>query len=181
MSGHSKWSKIKRQKGKEDKKRGAEFSRLSRAVRVAVVKGGSGDYKKNATLRMAVDKARASNMPKANIDRAIKNATGNGDNRELKQVTFEGYGPAGVGLMVDVETDNKNRTTAEIKNIFEKNGGSLSGPGSVAFLFEKSEGKLVAKSKISVSENEMGRVKNLLELLKSHADVVRVVHVGDLV
>src|SRR5439155_14172212 len=113
MSGHSKWSQIKRQKGVTDVRRSALFTKLSREVTVAAKQGGA-DPEMNFRLRLAVQKARDNNMPADNIERAIKRATGGGDNAELLEITYEGYGPGGVAILVDALTDNRNRTVAEI-------------------------------------------------------------------
>lgn len=134
MSGHSKWSTIKRQKGVNDAKRGQLFSKLTRAITLAAKQGGpSSDA--NLRLKLAIDQARSSNMPKENIERAVANATTSAGS--LQEVLYEGYGPYGVAILVETATDNKNRTAQEMKNAFEKSGGSLGSPGSVAFQFEQ--------------------------------------------
>lgn len=143
MSGHSKWSTIKRQKGLNDARRGQIFSKLARAVTLAARQGG-GDPGANLKLRLLIEKARESNMPKENIERALRQAQGKLEG-ELQEVIYEGYGVGGVALLVEAATDNKNRTTQEIKNIFDKGGGSLSTPGSVAFQFEQKGLILVGK------------------------------------
>ncbi len=135
MSGHSKWSQIKRQKGVTDVRRGALFTKLSREIIVAAKQGG-GDPDANFRLRLAVQKAREANMPADNIERAIKKATGGADGAELQEVTYEGYGPGGVAIMVDGLTDNRNRTVAEIRSAFSRGGGNLGESGSVAWQFE---------------------------------------------
>jgi YebC/PmpR family DNA-binding regulatory protein len=138
MSGHSKWSTIKRKKGAEDAKRGKIFTRLARDITMAARAGG-GDESTNSSLRLAVDKARAANMPKDNIKRAIQRGTGEGNEGgdALEAVTYEGYGPGGVAFLVDVLTDNKNRTLAEVKHAFTRSGGNLASAGSVAWQFEQ--------------------------------------------
>lgn len=137
MSGHSKWSTIKRKKGAEDAKRGAIFTRLAREIAMAARQGG-GDPNSNATLRLAIDKARGSNMPKDNIQRAIARGTGEGDDASaIEEITYEGYAPSGVAVLVDCVTDNKNRTLAEVKHTFNKYGGSLASAGSVTWQFEQ--------------------------------------------
>lgn len=135
MSGHSKWSTIKRQKGVNDAKKGKLFSKLARAITLAAKQGGV-DPAGNIRLRLAIEQARASNMPKENVERAIKSAQDKLSGG-LEEVVYEGYGPSGVAVIVEVATDNRNRTAQEIKNIFERNGGSLAGPGSVSFQFEQ--------------------------------------------
>ncbi len=136
MSGHSKWSTIKRQKGAADAKRGALFTKLGKEITIAARQGG-GDPDTNYRLRLAVDKARAANMPADNIKRAIERATGGKEAVEYEEITYEGYGPGGVALLVETATDNKNRTAAEVRSIFSKAGGQLAGQGSVAWQFEQ--------------------------------------------
>ncbi len=137
MSGHSKWATIKRQKGLNDKKRGATFTKLSNAITIAVKQGGGiGDPDQNFRLRLAVDAARASNMPKENIERAIKRAQGK-DMGEITEVIYEGFAPGGVSVMIEAATDNSARTTSEVKNIFSKHAGSFGQPGSVAYQFKQ--------------------------------------------
>lgn len=135
MSGHSKWSTIKRQKGAADQKRGAVFTKISREITLAAKIGG-GDPAANFRLRLAVQKARESNMPADNIQRAIAKATGGGDGAELQEITYEGYGPAGVAVMVEAMSDNRNRTVGEIRSVFTRAGGNLGESGSVAWQFE---------------------------------------------
>lgn len=136
MSGHSKWSTIKRKKGAEDAKRGKIFTRLAREITMAARQGGDPDS--NPTLRLAVDKARTANMPKDNIQRAINRGTGEGDDvAALEEITYEGYAPSGVAVLVDCVTDNKNRTLAEVKHTFSKFGGSLASAGSVTWQFDQ--------------------------------------------
>ena len=136
MSGHSKWSTIKRKKGAADAQRGKIFTRLARDIMMAAREGG-GDENGNAKLKIAIAKAKAGNMPKDNIERAILRGTGGGDGEMLEEITYEGYGPEGVAFLVDVLTDNKNRTLAEVKRVFNRAGGSLASAGSVGWQFEK--------------------------------------------
>jgi YebC/PmpR family DNA-binding regulatory protein len=135
MSGHSKWSTIKRQKGANDAKRGAIFTKVAREIMVAARSGG-GDPDANFRLRLAMDKARSVNMPMDNIKRAIEKATGAGDAEQFEEIVYEGYGPGGVAVLVETATDNKNRTAADVRSIFTKAGGSLAGAGAVAWQFE---------------------------------------------
>lgn len=137
MSGHSKWATIKRRKGAEDAKRGKVFTRLGRDIMVAAREGG-GDINSNPKLGLAVQKARAANMPKDNVDRAIKKGTGEleGGNA-MEELTYEGYGVSGIAFIVECLTDNKNRTLAEIKNVFNKSGGSLATNGAVTWQFDQ--------------------------------------------
>ena len=136
MSGHSKWSTIKRKKGAADAKRGAIFTRLSKDITLASKEGG-GDIEMNPALRLAVKKAKSSNMPSANIDKAIKKGTGDLPGVKYENYVYEGYGPSGVAIMMEVMTDNKNRTVPEIRHIMSKNGGNLGESGCVNWMFEK--------------------------------------------
>ena len=136
MSGHSKWATIKHKKGKTDAKRGKLFSKLSRAITVAAREGG-GDPNMNISLANAVEKAKAESMPKDNIERAIQRGAGGADGEAYERIMYEGYGPAGVAIIVDVLTDNKNRSAADVRNIFSKHGGQLAQPGAVAWVFER--------------------------------------------
>lgn len=136
MSGHSKWSTIKRKKGAEDAKRGKIFTRLARDIAMAAREGG-GDESANAKLKLAVAKAKENNMPKDNIERAIQRGLGTLGGEELEEITYEGYGVEGVAYLIDVLTDNKNRTLADIKRVFNRAGGSLASAGSVAWQFDQ--------------------------------------------
>ncbi len=137
MSGHSKWSTIKRKKGAADAKRGALFGKLSRAITVAAREGG-GDPDMNPNLGLAIQKAKDGNMPNDNIDRAIAKGTGAGADAEtFERITYEGYAPGGVAVLVDVLTDNRNRAASDVRYIFSKNGGNLGTSGSVSYLFDR--------------------------------------------
>jgi YebC/PmpR family DNA-binding regulatory protein len=136
MSGHSKWSTIKRKKGAADAKRGKVFTKLIREIATAARIGG-GDLEANPRLRLAIDKARAANMPKDNIERGIQKGTGGGDGEAYEEVTYEGYGPGGTAVLVSALTDNRNRTVSEVRHVFTKAGGNLGENGCVAYLFEK--------------------------------------------
>jgi YebC/PmpR family DNA-binding regulatory protein len=135
MSGHSKWSQIKRQKGSNDAKRGQLFTQLGREIQVAAREGGS-DPDANFRLRLAVQRARESNMPLENVERAIKRGTGGGEAGNLDEITYEGYGPGGAAVLVQVMTDNRNRTVGEVRNVLSKCGGTLGESGSVAWQFQ---------------------------------------------
>jgi len=135
MSGHSKWSTIKHKKALKDQKRGKVFSKLVRQIQVAAKKDP--DPESNANLRMMIDKAKAANMPAANIERAIKKASGAGEGESLEEITLEAYGPEGSAFLIEAITDNHNRTVAEIKHLIERNGGHMAEKGSVAWLFER--------------------------------------------
>ncbi|OGL07064.1 MAG: transcriptional regulator [Candidatus Rokubacteria bacterium RIFCSPHIGHO2_02_FULL_69_13] len=136
MSGHSRWSQIKRKKGKADQQRGKLFTKLIREITVAARTGG-GDLKINMRLKAALEAAKAASMPADNIKRAIQKGTGELPGETYEEVTYEGYGPGGVALMIRVLTDNKNRTAPEIRHVFEKNGGNLGQVGCVAWMFER--------------------------------------------
>src|SRR5918992_1653091 len=137
MAGHSKWASIKHKKKATDAKRGALFTKLTRAITVAAREGG-GDVEGNPSLALAVQKAKDASMPKDNIERAIAKGTGAGADAEaLEAVMYEGYGPGGVAIPVEATTDNRNRTGSEVRHIFGKHGGNLGEPGSVAYLFDK--------------------------------------------
>jgi len=136
MSGHSKWSTIKRKKGAADAKRGAAFTQVSKDITLAAREGG-GDYEMNPALRLAIKKAKAVNMPSANIERAINKGIGNLPGMKYENYVYEGYGPGGVAIMMEVMTDNKNRTVPDIRHIMSKNGGNLGESGCVNWMFEK--------------------------------------------
>lgn len=136
MAGHSKWSKVKRIKGPLDVKRGALFSKLVKEISVAARIGG-GDPEANPRLRSVIETARGQNMPKDNIERAIKKGTGELEGAHIEEATYEGYAPGGVAVIVEAATDNKNRTAADLRSIFSKNHGSIAAPGSVSYMFHK--------------------------------------------
>ena len=133
MSGHSKWHNIKLRKGKADAQRGALFTKLSKEI-ILAAKNGSSDPEANYRLKMAVEKARINNVPADNIKRAIARAKG-GDDKEIEEIRYEGYGPAGIAVIVDVATDNRNRTVADLRTLFSRNGGTLGESGSVGWMF----------------------------------------------
>ena len=141
MSGHNKWSKIKNKKGSEDAKRGKIFTKHARNITVAAREGGL-DPEYNASLKTAIEMAKADNMPNDNIDRAIKKASGEAGGENHERLVYEGYGPGGVAFIVDCLTDNKNRTAPDVRHIFDKFGGNLGTDGSVMFLFER-KGEIV--------------------------------------
>jgi YebC/PmpR family DNA-binding regulatory protein len=153
MSGHSKWHTIKHKKGALDAKRGKIFTKLIKEITVAARTGGSGDVDSNARLRKAVTDAKAQNMPNDTIDRAIKRGTGELEGAQYDEVLYEGYGPNGVAVMVEAMTDNRNRTVAEIRHIFSKNGGNMGESGSVGWMFDK-KGYIVV-DKAAKSEEEL--------------------------
>jgi YebC/PmpR family DNA-binding regulatory protein len=152
LSGHSKWSTIKRKKGAQDAKRGALFGKLSRAISVAAREGG-GDPEMNPALALAVHKAKDANMPNDNIQRAIDKGMGaHGEAETFERITYEGYAPGGVAVMVEVLTDNRNRAASDVRYIFSKNGGKLGTSGSVAYLFERKGVILVPKADVDEDE-----------------------------
>ena len=153
MSGHSKWHTIKHKKGALDAKRGKIFTKLIKEITVAARTGGSGDVDSNARLRKAVTDAKGQNMPNDTIDRAIKRGTGELEGAQYDEVLYEGYGPNGVAVMVEAMTDNRNRTVAEIRHIFSKNGGNMGESGSVGWMFDK-KGYIVV-DKAAKSEEEL--------------------------
>ena len=153
MSGHSKWHTIKHKKGALDAKRGKIFTKLIKEITVAARTGGSGDVDANARLRKAVSDAKAQNMPNDTIERAIKRGTGELEGVNYDEITYEGYGPNGVAIMVETMTDNRNRTVAELRHLFSKNGGNMGEAGSVAWMFDK-KGYIVV-DKAAKSEEEL--------------------------
>lgn len=145
MSGHSKWSQIKRQKGVADVKRGQTFTKLGNAITIVTREGG-GDPASNFKLRLAIDQARAANMPKENIERAIERGLGKGGaGSQLESVTYEAYGPGKVGLIIEATTDNKNRTISDIKKVIDLGGGTMVSPGTIAWMFSDNGLVTVAK------------------------------------
>ena len=162
MSGHSKWATIKRKKAALDSKRGKMFTRLIKEITIAARDGG-GDPDGNPRLRLAVDNAKSANMPADNIDRAIKKATGELEGAQYHEVIYEGYGPGGIAILIEAATDNKNRTIAEVRHIFGKNGGSLGESNSVAWMFER-KGNITLKRQ-GESEDDMMEI-----ILESGAD-----------
>ena len=136
MSGHSKWSTIKRKKGAADAKRGKIFTKLIRELATAARIGG-GDPDSNPRLRLVVDKAKSANMPKDNIQRAIQKGVGGGEGANYDEMVYEGYGPGGAAILIEALTDNKNRTVSDVRHVLTKNGGNLGATGCVSYLFEK--------------------------------------------
>ena len=179
MSGHNKWSKIHRQKGIADQKRGREFSRLAQMITLAVKTGKSGDANANPQLRMLMDKVREVNMPKDNVQRAIDKGLGKGEYGNLEEVTYEAYGPGGVAFMVKTTTSNRNRSLAEVKGVFERWGGSIGSPGSAAYAFSLNNGEYQPVMKILVAEAVGGQIEALVEALEFQEDVAQVAHNAD--
>ncbi len=158
MSGHSKWSTIKRQKGAADAKRGQLFTKLSNAITIAARQGAGPDPETNFKLRLAIDKARSANMPKDNIERAILKAKGTAG-VDVQELLYEGFGPGGAAIIVEAVTDNKQRTVSDIKNIFDKNGGTLGAQGSVAYLFNR-KGEITVKKNGTTSDELLEKAVN---------------------
>jgi YebC/PmpR family DNA-binding regulatory protein len=173
MAGHSKWAGIKHKKAIVDARRGKLFTKLARAITVAAKEGG-GDVEGNPALALAVQKARDASMPKDNIERAIAKGTGEGaDADALEAVMYEGYGPGGVAILVEALTDNRNRTGSEIRHLFNKHGGNLGEPGSVAYLFDK-KGVVVVDGERYGEDDLMPAVDAGAEDIQMDADVFEV-------
>lgn len=175
MSGHSKWHSIKHKKGALDAKRGKLFTKLIKEITVAARTGGGGDVAANARLRKAVSDAKGANMPNDTIDRAIKRGTGELEGVSYEEITYEGYGPGGVAVLVETMTDNRNRTVAEIRHLFSKNGGNLGESGSVGWLFDR-KGYIVV-DKESKGEDELFEIVSDAgaEDMKDEGDVFEVI------
>src|SRR6202035_5017139 len=174
MSGHSKWHSIKHKKAVVDQRRGQQFTKLARAVTVAAREGG-GDPEGNSALALAIQKARDASMPKDNIERAIAKGTGDGsDADQIETVIYEGYGPVGVALLIEALTDNRNRTSADVRHAFSKHGGSLGEPGSVAYLFDK-KGTIVIDANRYSEDELMVAVEAGAEDISTDDDVFEVI------
>ncbi|MGM0413562.1 MAG: YebC/PmpR family DNA-binding transcriptional regulator [Bacillota bacterium] len=167
MAGHSKWANIKHKKQKEDRRRAKLFSKLSKRIAVAAREGG-GDPEMNAELRMVIDKARENNMPNENIERAIKRGTGELEGVEYESFDYEGYGPEGVALYLEITTDNRNRAASEIRHILSDNGGNLGESGCVAWMFDRKGQLVLDNSGDSFDEDEV-----FLEALEAGAEDVK--------
>jgi YebC/PmpR family DNA-binding regulatory protein len=170
MSGHSKWSTIKRKKGAADAKRGKIFTKIIKEIIIAAKEGG-GDPEKNARLRLAVQNAKGANMPKDNIERAIKKAVGS-DAENYIETTFEGYAPHGIAVFAECLTDNNNRTVASVRSVFNKYGGSLGTNGSLSFLFERKGVFTVRNEGLSLEELELDMIDAGAENLEIDADTI---------
>jgi len=170
VSGHSKWSTIKRDKAVNDSKKSQMFTKLTRAITVAARDGANPET--NSSLRIAIEKAKQERMPKDNIERAVQKGSGGGEGSQYEEVVYEGYGPEGVAFYVRALTDNRNRTVAEIRNIFNKHGGSLSGAGSTSYIFGDLENP---SFEIEVLDAKKARsIFNLVDALEDHDDVTDV-------
>lgn len=153
MAGHSKWNNIKNRKGKEDAKRGKVFTKLARYIMVAAKEGG-GDPDYNPSLKAAIDKAKAENMPNENIERAVKKGTGESGADVFEEISYEGYGPSGIALIVHCLTDNRNRTASDVRHAFDKYGGNLGLSGSVSFMFDR-KGFLAIERTDEIDEDDL--------------------------
>ncbi len=155
MSGHNKWSTIKQKKGKNDAARAKVFTKIGRELAVAVREGGSADPSVNSKLRDVIAKAKAANVPNDNIDRIIKKAAGDNDSANYESVTYEGYGPNGVAVIVEALTDNRNRTAGEVRHYFDKFGGNMGTQGCVTFMFEKKGVLVIEREDLEASEDKV--------------------------
>lgn len=177
MAGHSKWNNIKNRKGAADEKRATVFAQLSKQIRIAVKEGKSDSPQFNPTLRLALDKARAANMPKDKIQRALDRGMGRGAaGATIQEVTYEAFGPGGVALLIQAVTDNLNRTGSEIRFSLSRNGGSLAGPGSAKYMFERTaDGQgYQTTMPMDVSDEDGEALLTLIEALEEHDDVEEV-------
>ena len=154
MSGHSKWANIKNKKEKTDAQKGKVFTKIGREIAIAVKEGGGGDPANNSKLRDVIAKAKAANMPNDNINRSIKKAMGDANASNYEEITYEGYGPGNIAVIVDVVTDNRNRIAAEMRHIFDKSGGNMGNSGSVAWMFDK-KGQIVIERTALMDEDEV--------------------------
>ena len=179
MSGHSKWATIKRAKGATDAARGKVFTKLGKEIFVAVKLGGP-NPDANSRLKLVMAKARAANMPNDNIQRSIKNAVNSADKANYESITYEGYGPNGVAVMVQCLTDNKNRTAGDVRHAFEKSGGSLGVSGSVAYIFdmltEDGETIIIPSFTVTITPEKEAAFERLLDMLDENEDVQEVFH-----
>lgn len=177
MAGHSKWAQIKRSKAITDAKRSAVFTKLAKNITVAVKAGGGGDPTHNFKLKTAIEKAKEALMPKANIERAIEKAIGSKDGNDIKEICYEGYLPGGVAVMIFCATDNTNRSYNDVRTIFNKANGSLSSPGSVAYLFNKDAcGEFIPLHTVLIDNQDSAKnILKAMEALDDHDDVIEVV------
>lgn len=174
MAGHSKWNNIKNKKGAADEKKGKLFSQYSRLIKSAVQEGGSGDPQSNASLRLIMDKARLANMPKEKIQKAVDRGLGKSKSGAIfHEIAYEGFGPQGVAFIVTAITDNPNRTSGEMKFIFSRAAGSLAGPGSVSYLFTRSQaGEYTPNMPMPITEQEhQEQLEKLIDTLRENEDV----------
>lgn len=175
MAGHSKWNNIKNRKDAQDKRRSRDFFIVGKMIRVAVKNSNDGNPDTNPALRQAVEKARSVNMPKETVQRAINRALGVGENGlSIQETIYEGYGPHGAGFMVEVATDNVQRTASELRFIFSRHGGSLAGPGATAFLFARQGADFVTTIPLELTDEQGRQVQTCIDALEENEDVVGV-------
>ncbi len=182
MAGHSKWNNIKNKKGAEDAKRAKAFGQISKLIRVAVREGKSDNPDFNPALRTVLEKARSANMPKENIERAINRGMGRSDSgASIQEVAYEGFGPGGTAVIAVALTDNQNRTTADVRFAFSRNGGSLGSPGSASYMFERNEaGDYVPTINMDVSDADKKQLAQLVDVLLENEDIEEVYTVAQL-
>ena len=174
MSGHSKWSSIKHKKAATDARRGQLFTKLAKEIAVAARSGG-GDASMNPRLRLAIQKARDANMPHANVDRAVQRGAGGGDSEALLEITYEGYGPGGTAVLVEAVTDNRNRTAADVRNVFSKGGGNLAESGAVAWQFELQGVITIDASNVDADEVQLAAIGAGADDVSADEDIVEVI------
>jgi YebC/PmpR family DNA-binding regulatory protein len=165
MSGHSKWSTIKHKKARTDEKKGKEFTKVAKEITIAVKTGGGGDPDANSKLKLAIQKAKAINMPNENISRAIKKGTGELDSEALEEIIYEGYAPGGVAVMLEIATDNRNRTAPDIRHLFSKHQGNMGETGCVNWMFKRVGFLSINKENLNMDEDEL-----MMLALESGAD-----------
>jgi YebC/PmpR family DNA-binding regulatory protein len=168
MAGHSKWANIKHKKARSDEKRGKEFTKIAKEITIAVRSGGGGDPEANSKLKLAIQKAKAINMPNENISRAIKKGTGEMESEAIEEIIYEGYAPGGVAIMLEIATDNRNRTASEVRHLFSKANGNLGETGCVAWMFKRAGYIALNKENLQLDEEEL-----MLIALELGADDVR--------
>ncbi len=167
MSGHSKWANIKHKKARSDEKKGKEFTKLAKEITIAARTGGSGDPESNAKLKLAIQKAKAINMPNENIARAVKKGTGEIEGEAIEEIIYEGYAPGGIAVMLDIATDNRNRTASEVRHLFSKHNGNLGENGCVAWMFKRVG--LISINRENIKDEE----EFMLKALEAGADDIR--------
>lgn len=168
MSGHSKWANIKHKKARSDEKKGKEFTKVAKEITIAARTGGSGDPEANAKLKLAIQKAKTINMPNENISRAVKKGTGEIEGEAIEEIIYEGYAPGGIAVMLDIATDNRNRTASEVRHLFSKHNGNLGENGCVAWMFKRVGLITINRDKIKMDEEEF-----MLKALEAGADDIR--------
>jgi len=179
MAGHSKWNNIKRKKGAVDEKRGKLFTKIGREISVAVKSGGA-DPESNSKLRDAIANAKANNMPNDSIARSIQKAAGSDGGADYEAITYEGYGPSGVAVIVETLTDNRNRTAGDMRHYFDKFGGNLGQPGCVGFMFTRENGECTPIAMVELTrEEDVKNMDKLLDHLEDNDDVQNVYHNWD--